>query len=111
MSRKAVQKTGQSRRSFTEEFKREAVAMLLDGHSAPSVAERLGLSNPSLLSRWKSAQMEQSGPVGASLEAQELEVVLARVTRERDILKRRWSFSATANDRRVRGRGGDCANQ
>ena len=64
--------------------------MLLDGYSAPSVAERWGLSNPSLLSRWKSAQMERSGPVGASLEArvQELEVELARVTRERDILKK-----------------------
>lgn len=90
MSRKAVQKARQSRRSFTEEFKREAVAMLLDGHSAPSVAERLGLSNPSLSYRWKGAQMEQSGPVAASLEArvQELEVELARVTRERDILKK-----------------------
>ena len=30
------------RRKFTEEFKREAVQMLLDGHSASSVAERLG---------------------------------------------------------------------
>ena len=37
-----------SRRVFTEEFKREAVALLLDGHSAASVAERLGLSNPHL---------------------------------------------------------------
>ena len=51
MSRRAVRKAQQSRRSFTEEFQREAVAMLLNGHSAPSVAERLGLSNPSLLSR------------------------------------------------------------
>lgn len=90
MSRKSVQKAKQSRRSFTEEFKREAVAMLLDGHSAPSVAERLGLSNPSLLYRWKNSQLERSGPVGTSLEArvQELEVELARVTRERDILKK-----------------------
>ena len=64
--------------------------MLLDGYSAPSVAERWGLSNPSLLSRWKSARMEQSGPVATSLEARvhELEVELARVTRERDILKK-----------------------
>ena len=90
MSRKAVRKAQPSRRSFTEEFQREAVAMLLDGYSAPSVAERLELSNPRLLSRWKSAQREQSGPVGASLEArvQELEVELARVTRERDLLKK-----------------------
>ncbi len=33
MSRKSVQKAKQSRRSFTEEFKREAVAMLLDSTS------------------------------------------------------------------------------
>ncbi len=32
------------RRVFTEEFKREAVQMLLDGHKAGSVAERLGLA-------------------------------------------------------------------
>jgi len=34
-----------NRRSFPEEFKREAVLMLLDGHTAPSVVERLGLSS------------------------------------------------------------------
>ena len=90
MSRKVVEKLKQSRRSFTEEFQREAVAMLLDGHSAPSVAARLGLSNPSLLYRWKAVQLERSGPVAASLETRvrELEVELARVTRERDILSR-----------------------
>ena len=90
MSWKAVQKTKQSRRSFTAEFQREAVARLWDGHSAPSVAERLGLSNPSRWSRGKSSQREQSGPVAASLEARvpEREVALARVTRERDSLKK-----------------------
>ena len=90
MSRKVVSKTKRGRQSFTEEFKREAVAMLLDGHSATSVAERLGLSNPNLLYRWKGSQLEQSGPVAASLEARvhELEGDLQRVTRERDILKK-----------------------
>ena len=34
----------EGRRSFPEEFKREAVQMLLDGHTAQSVVERLGLS-------------------------------------------------------------------
>ena len=34
-----------ARRRFTDEFKEEAVQMLLDGHSAASVAERLGLSS------------------------------------------------------------------
>ena len=89
MSRKAVNKPKRALQLFTEEFKREAVALLLDGHSATSVAERLGLSNPNLLYRWKSSQLERSGPVAASLEARvhELEVELQRVTRERDILK------------------------
>ena len=90
MSRKKATEAKRPRRLFTEEFKREAVALLLDGHSATSVAERLGLSNPNLLYRWKSSQLEQSGPVAASLEARvhELEVELQRVTRERDILKK-----------------------
>ena len=32
------------RRRFTDEFRREAVQMMLDGHSAASVAQRLGIS-------------------------------------------------------------------
>ncbi len=77
------------RRVFTEEFRREAVAMLWDGHSASSVAERLGLASSNVLYRWKAAQLKASGPIAESLEARvhELEVDLARVTRERDILK------------------------
>ena len=38
-----------TRRSYSEEFKQEAVQLLLDGHSAPSVAERLGLTGPNVL--------------------------------------------------------------
>ncbi len=34
-----------------EEFREEAVQMLLDGHSASSVANRLGLASPNLLYR------------------------------------------------------------
>ena len=41
------------RRRYPPEFKEEAVQMLLDGHTAASVAERLGLSGPSVLYRWK----------------------------------------------------------
>ena len=78
------------RRKFTEEFKREAVQMLLDGHSASSVAERLGLTNANALYRWKAEQLNQTGPVATSLEARvrELESELHRVERERDILKK-----------------------
>ncbi len=81
---------GSARRLFTQEFKDEAVQMLLDGHAARSVVERLGLSGPNVLYRWKSAQLRRSGPVASSLEARvrELELELRRVERERDVLKK-----------------------
>ena len=91
MSKRVEKKTAKrTRRSFTDEFKREAVALLLDGHSASSVADRLGLANSNLLYRWKQAQLDESGPIASSLEARvhELEVELQRVMRERDILKK-----------------------
>ena len=58
-----------SRRQFTEEFRREAVQMMLDGHSAASVAERLGLLGTNLLYRWKQEHLQRTGPVATSLEA------------------------------------------
>jgi len=78
------------RRRFTKEFKEEAVQMLLDGHSAASVAERLGLSGPSLLSSWKRQLIGQAGQTAATLESRvrELERELQRVERERDVLKK-----------------------
>jgi transposase len=78
------------RRVFTDEFRREAVQMMLDGHTAKSVAERLGLSGANLLYRWKREELERTGPVATSLEARvrELEIELHRVERERDILKK-----------------------
>jgi len=79
-----------SRRVFDEQFKREAVQMMLDGLTASSVAERLGLSGTNLLYRWKQEQLDRTGPVATSLEARvrELESELHRVERERDILKK-----------------------
>ena len=82
--------SGSKRRVFTQEFREDAVQMLLDGHSAKSVVERLGLSGTNVLYRWKSAQLRRSGPVASSLESRvrELEAELRRVERERDILKK-----------------------
>lgn len=87
MSRK---KLPASRRSYTQEFRDEAVQMLLDGHSAVSVVERLGLTNANLLYRWKREQLRNSGNVANSLDTRvrELENELRRVERERDILKK-----------------------
>ena len=52
-----------TRRVFMEEFRREAVAMLLDGHSASSVAERLGLVSSNVLYRRTAAQLKAAGPM------------------------------------------------
>ena len=90
MPRKAPKPARTSRRQFTEEFRREAVQMLLDGHTAASVAERLGLDDPTLLYKWKARQLEQAGPAASSLEdrVKHFEAELLRVTRERDVLKK-----------------------
>lgn len=78
------------RRSYSEEFKQEAVQMLLDGHSAPSVAERLGLSGPNVLYRWKREAVGRGGPAARTLDSRvgQLEEEVRRVERERDILKK-----------------------
>jgi transposase len=82
------------RRRFTEEFKAEAVQMLLDGHSAGSISARLGLSSPNVLYRWKRDAIRQGGRTAVGLEGRvrELEVELRRVERERDILKKALSI-------------------
>lgn len=78
------------RRTFTDEFKREAVQMMLDGHSVASVSENLGIGNANLLYRWKADMLASSGPATKALDSQlsELREELQRTRRERDILKK-----------------------
>ena len=90
MSVKKKQKSRRVRRRFTEEFKQEAVQMLVDGQSAVIVAERLGLSGTNILDQWKKSLIGRGGAAAQSLEARvrQLENELRRVERERDILKK-----------------------
>ena len=90
MSEKRSKTGKRARRSYTSEFKEDAVRMLLDGHSAASVAERLGLSGANVLYRWKRKILGEEGAIAADLEGRvrQLEGELARVERERDILKK-----------------------
>lgn len=76
--------------------------MVLNGHSANSVATRLGLNGANILYRWKAKVPSESGPAASALEArvQDLERELRRRLplrgggrQERDILKKRWTFS------------------
>jgi len=80
------------RRKFTEEFKQDAVQMLRDGHSASSICQRLGLTSPNLLYRWKRTLTPQGAGAASGLEVRELEAELRRVERERDILKKALSI-------------------
>lgn len=86
------------RRAYSDELKAEAVQMLLDGHSAGSVASNLGLSGANLLYRWKTRLLQQSGPAATALEnrVRELEAALRRVERERDILKKALAIFSQA---------------
>ena len=79
MSRKK-QSNRRTRRVYDDEFKAEAVQMLIDGHSAQSIVERLGISGTNILYRWKNKQLENAGPVGEVLDlrVQELESQLRR---------------------------------
>ena len=78
------------RRVYPEELKKEAVQMLLDGHSAPMVAQNLGIGHTSLLYRWKAEVLGQEGRAAPALEVRvrQLEERLRRTERERDILKK-----------------------
>jgi transposase len=90
MARSKAKSPLRERRSFSEEFKQEAVQMLLDGHSAASVADRLGLSSTNSLYRWKKELLHRAGPAARTLgdRVAQLEEELRRVERERDILKK-----------------------
>ncbi len=82
--------------NFSEEFKRDAVAQVTErGHAVADVAKRLGISTHSLY-EWKKKFSQPAAPEGASQasEIQRLKKELARVTEERDILKKATAYFA-----------------
>jgi transposase len=68
MAKRKTKAKKRSRRTFTKEFKREAVQMLLDGHSASLVSENLGIGNTNLIYRWKAEVIDEGGPVAEALD-------------------------------------------
>lgn len=91
MSKKPTKPDQETRRVYPQEFKENAVRMLLDGHSATSICKRLGISGTNFLYRWKKDFLESGNGMVSDLEqrVRELEAELRRVERERDILKKR----------------------
>ena len=90
-----------TRRRYTEEYKREAVRLVRESaHPVAQVARDLGIPD-NVLYRWR-VQHQQAKAHGTTratqrAEAEELTRVkreLARVTQERDFLKRAAAFFA-----------------
>lgn len=84
---------------FTHEFKRDAVAQVVQcGYAVSEVAERLGISTKSLYTSWK-AQFSKPPHVRAELldqaaDIRRLKRELARVTEQRTILKKATLYFA-----------------
>ncbi|AGI71517.1 putative IS3 family transposase [Octadecabacter arcticus 238] len=81
---------------FTDEFKRDAVAQVVErGYAVSEVAERLGISTKSLYT-WKAqfakSPHERAEVLDQAAEIRRLKRELARVTEERTILKKATTY-------------------
>lgn len=87
------------RRSYTEEFKREAVNLVEAGNKPAAVARQLGISETAL-SNWRKAAAE--GRLAATarkltseqMELSRLHAELARLKMENEILKKAAAYFA-----------------
>ncbi len=83
---------------YTAEFKRDAVSQVTDrGYSVKEVSGRLGVSTKSLYDWIKQYQKPESLRAKETEQAREnrrLKAELARVTEERDILKKATAYFA-----------------
>jgi len=92
-----MEERSRSRRSFTDEFKRDAVAMVVDeGNKIVDVAERLGVGEGTLGNWVRQARVDRGERAGVSTsertELVELRRENARLRMERDLLKRATAF-------------------
>ena len=94
-----AKKTTRLRRSFTPQFKKDAVALVREGRKVTGVAHDLGIAR-SLLQRWRD-QLGQEPPFPGSGrrrpavdEVRRLQRQLRDVTEERDILKKALAYFA-----------------
>ena len=83
---------------YTEEFKKDAVSQFTDwGYSVKEVSDRLGISTKSLYDWIKQYSKPESLRVKETEQVREnrrLRAELARVTEERDILKKATAYFA-----------------
>lgn len=81
--------------NFTDEFKRDAVAQIRErGYPAKEVSERLGVSTHSLYAWRRKFAKAVSDDTEKDAEIRRLKRELARVSEERDILKKATAYFA-----------------
>jgi transposase len=98
-----ARKPSRIRRTFTPQFKQDAIALVVGGRSVNEVAHDLGIAR-SLLQRWKTqAAREPDGPAAfpgtgrlapQAEQLRQLQQRLRAVTEERDILKKALAYFA-----------------
>ena len=82
------------RSSYSDDFKRDAVAQITErGYPVAEVSQRLGVS-PHSLYAWKKKFSQPAGGDARDAEIRRLKRELARVTEERDILKKATAYFA-----------------
>ena len=97
MSVMEEQEPVRSRRSFTDEFKRDAVALVIDeGRRVIDVARSLGIGEGTLGNWVRQARVDRGDRAGVTtterIELVELRRENARLRMERDLLKRATAF-------------------
>lgn len=81
--------------NFTDDFKRDAVAQITErGYAAKEVSARLGVSTHSLYAWKRKFAKAVSGDTEKDAENRRLKRELARVSEERDILKKATAYFA-----------------
>jgi transposase len=84
-----------SKSNFSEEFKRDAVRQITErGYSVAQVSQRLGVSQHSLYEWKKKFAASNAKGNDEAEEIRRLKKELARVTEERDILKKAAAYFA-----------------
>ena len=84
-----------STNSFSDDFKRDAVAQITErGYPVAEVSQRLGVSPHSLYAWKKQFAKVVSGDANKDAEIRQLKRELTRVTEERDILKKATAYFA-----------------
>ena len=91
-----MRKQKRKRRSYTEDFKREAVRLVVDeGYSVAEAAKNLGIHD-NLLRNWKQKfeSEEEALTEDERMELAQLRAENRRLRMERDILKKATAFFA-----------------